>query len=445
MRMSQQRISLWFLTLSFCVLWGDLSYAGICKVTPGRQAPTRFPLVFSPSNKLFGARAVKLQAWRYLAKKWEHVTLQVDERDSDGSYVLDEGLPYTRYNDDGVIDANDELSIHASSLGDAFTKTMVSKKLLTMISRWARVDFCSSKESYLGSILIAEGKEAASPLPFRALFNRQSAAVETSKYHYRFRTEQPMLIGDVKLKTSTGEKDVFSGSSFLMPLIPKFFLFPSFHFGESDFTSEIESWRSGPVRSIVAVGAKMRKFFSVIDLHLFSELVFYEDFFQIPTQIEFIFDPSRYLKRGSGLAYILKYPPGVDWKLESNLQSLPETGPEEGAITKTAYEHSPDGIFTVRGSSLIGSFAANVRVDAKALRQAPPPYVARQETFSNERFKKAWPWLGQSQGSLGVFIEISGVKTGSYDFALDVALSNQADDVFADFQPVSAFWPDSTD
>jgi hypothetical protein len=46
-------------------------------------------------------------------------------------------------------------------------------------------------------------------------------------------------------------------------------------------------------------------------------------------------------------------------------------------------------------------------------------------------------------GSLGVFIEISGVTRGSYDFALDVALSNQADDGFTDFHAVAAKWPDS--
>jgi hypothetical protein len=444
--MSWHRILLSVIALC-CLIWGEggVSYAGSCKVTADRQMPSRFPVIFKPEGKFFGARAVKLQAWQYHTKKWVRIALQVDEVDSDGSYVLEEGLPYTKYNDDGFIDANDELSIHAKSIGDAFTTKSVPKQLIATFARWARVDFCSNKNTYLGSILVGEGREMSQPSPYQPLFNRQSAEVETAKYHYRFRRDQPMLIGDVKLKTSSGEKDVFSGSSFLMPLIPKFFLFPSFHFGEDDFTSEIESWRSGPVRSIVAVGAKMRKFFSILDLHLFSELIFYEDFFQIPTQIEFIFDPSSYLRRGSGLAYILKYPPDVDWKLDSNLEPLPQSGIAEGAIGKTAFEHSPQGIFGVHGSSKIGSFVAHVRVDEKALRQAPPPYLAGREAFTSEGFRKAWPWLNKSKGSLGVFIEISGVKTGRYDFALDVALSNQAHDGFADFQTVSAFWPDSTD
>jgi hypothetical protein len=118
-------------------------------------------------------------------------------------------------------------------------------------------------------------------------------------------------------------------------------------------------------------------------------------------------------------------------------------GPPSGSDVKTAYDQSKHGKFAVRGSSPIGSFVANVRVDEKALRQAPPPYVVDRDTFKLEGAKASWPWLAGTQGDLGVFIEISGVKAGSYDFALDVALSNQAHDEFADFQTVVAQWPDS--
>lgn len=438
------------LARAFCLLFTAIFFycpvaqGARCESKPIRQVAQRFPVVFRPDISMIGARVKRLQAWRYHEKKWQRVLLQVDEVDDDGSYVLEEGLPYTRYNDDGVLDSNDELSMAADSVGPAFSRKIISKKLLKSFNRWARVDFCGDSGTYLGSVLIGETRESSEPLKFKALFNQATGEVETKTYHYWFRKDQPMLIGDVKLKTPFGDKEVFSGSSFVMPLIPKFFLFPSFYFGQDDFQSAIESWRSGPVRSIVAVGAKMRKFFSIFDLHLFSELVFYEDFFQIPTKIQFIFDPSRYLSRGSGLAYTLTYPEGVDWVLHSNLEPLPVKGPDHPTGAKTAYEASKEGAFAVRGTSSMGSFLAHVRVDEKALRQAPPPYLASKEVFTRDDYKRAWPWLAQSAASLGVFIEISGVKAGSYDFALDVALSNQADDVFADFQTVLATWPDST-
>lgn len=417
--------------------------AAECRGSKSRQIIKRFPVVFKADPKLMGSSIARLEAWRFLEKKWQQVALQVDQVDSDGSYVLEEGLPYTKYNDDGLLDSNDELSLRSSSFGDFFYTKQVSAKVLARFKRSASVDFCNQSGVYLGSVLIGETHDVAQTVAFEPLFRDKDRIVETGTYRYQFRQGQPMLIGDVKIKTPQGYKDVFSGSSFVMPLIPRIFIFPAFYFGESDFASEIECWRSGPVRSIVAVGAKLRKFFSFLNLHLFSELVFYEDFFQIPTRIEFVFDPSRFLARGSGLAYILRYPAGVDWRLDSNLEPLPLKGLPSGSDVKTAYEQSKEGKFAVRGTSPIGSFVANVRVDEKALRQAPPPYVVARDAFKLDTARASWPWLAGTQGDLGVFIEISGVKAGSYDFALDVALSNQADDGFADFQTVVAQWPDS--
>jgi len=425
----------------FCL--SQKTFAAECRAAKSRHIIKRFPVVFKADQKLLGSQVGHLEAWRFFGKKWQQVALQVDQVDSDGSYVLEEGLPYTKYNDDGFVDANDELSLRTSSFGDFFSTKQIPTNVRTRFKRSASVDFCNESGVYLGSVLIGETYEVAVALPFDPLFRDKDRLVETAKYRYQFRQGQPMLIGDVKIKTPQGYADVFAGSSFVMPLIPRIFIFPAFYFGESDFASEIECWRSGPVRSIVAVGAKLKNFFSFLNLHLFSELIFYDDFFQIPTRIEFVFDPSRFLARGSGLAYILRYPAGVDWRLDSNLEPLPIKGLPSGSDVKTAYEQSKEGKFAVRGSSPIGSFVANVRVDAKALRQAPPPYVVARDTFKLEGAKASWPWLAGTQGDLGVFIEISGVKAGSYDFALDVALSNQADDGFADFQTVVAEWPDS--
>ena len=403
---------------------------------------TRFPIVFNTPDWLRGAGVRKIEAWRYIKNSWHQVSIQVDEVNADGNYVLEEGIPYTRYTDDALLDGNDELSVIGLSLGGGFTRKAVTKKLAARFTHFQRVDFCGAGEKYLGSLLVGETAGTAEIPKFVPFYSSDLNEVNTSRYRYSFRGKQPMLIGDVLLKTAFGEKPVFAGSSFVMPLIPRIFVFPSLYFGEADFTSEIECWRSGPVRSIVAVGAKLRKFFSLIDLHLFSELVFYDDYFQIPTKIEFIFNPSDYLTRGSGLAYVLKYPEGVDWAISSNLAALPVSGPESGAIKETAFEKSKNGIFAVRGSSGLGSFIANIRVDQKALKQAPPPYVASRDSFNRKDMLASWPWLKKSSGSLGVFIEISGVQRGIYDFALDVALSNQAHDDFTDFQAVSAIWPD---
>lgn len=433
------------LGLQLCVIFPARILAAECKPLPQRLPTARFPMVFHPPATLFGRSLDRIEAWRFEAKNWVQVPLQIDEVNREGNYVLEEGMPYTKFTGDNILGARDELSVNGDSLGGAFTLRNIPKTLTARFnpsSKPLRVDFCGSNTGYLGSLLIGESVGQANLLAFKPIFSRPTADINTSSYHYKFRDGHPMLMGEVSLKTPTGDKPVFAGSSFVMPLIPKLFFLPSFYFGEKDFTSEIECWKSGPVRSIVAVGAKLRKFFSLIDLHLFSELVFYDRYFQIPTKIEFIFDPVNYMARGTGLAYVLTYPENLDWTLSSNLASLPVGGPEAGPLKQSAFDVAKDGRFTVKGESAIGSFAVNIRVDEAALKQAPPPYLAPKESFQQKSMLSAWPWLKKTSGNLGVFIEISSVHRGIYDFGLDVALSNQAHDTFTDFQTVSALWPD---
>lgn len=421
----------------------ELFASSNCDPVNSRTHAFRFPIVLKGQPWLVGKRIDRIDAWAFRNGNWEKVPSQIDEVNREGNYVLEEGLPYTSNTDDGIFDDNDEFIVQGPSLGDSFTHKQIPQSVIDQYVDYVRFDLCGGRNGYLGSILLGLRSKAIVAESFRPLFDRSRGLIETSKYKYVFRPDQPMMMGDVILRSPKREHQVFAGSTFIMPLVPHFFLFPTIYFGESDFTSEIECWRSGPIRSIVAVGSKLQKFFKILDLHLFSELVFYEDYFQIPTKIEFIFDPSNILDRGSGLAYVLSYPKGGKWSLKSNLEPLPKNGPVMGEIKKTAFDQSPEGTFSVRGTSGSGSFMANVRVDTKALRQAPPPYLVEESQFQDENTVKNWPWLKKTTGSIAVFIDIAGVRRGTYDFALDVALSNQADDEFTDFQSVSAVWHNS--
>jgi hypothetical protein len=443
-RLNVSRLSQWVFVVTMEVVVGlshsrsAMAVASSC-VTGQSVMRSRFPVVFKAPEWLWGARVDAIEGWSLQGKSWQKILIQVDEVNADGSYVLEQGIPYTKFTDDGLLDGVDEISVRGLDLGSPNAQSAFIKPPGQFI-KMRRVDFCDNDGKFFGSLWLGLRATPVEQRAYAQMFDEKLAEVNTPTYRYQFRQGQPMLMGNVKLKTSSGEKPVFAGNSFIMPLLPRFFIFPSLYFGESDFTSEIECWRSGPIRSIVAVGARLRKFFSFLDLHLFSELVFYENYFQIPTKIEFVFDPSKYLAKGSGIAYVLQYPDGVDWRLKSTLKSLPISGPESDALKESAFDVAPDGAFAVRGESAMGSFVAQVRVDAKALKQSPPPYIASNGVFDHEPTTKAWPWLRKARGSLGVFIEISGVKRGVYDFALDLAVSNQADDGFGDFKTLIPYW-----
>jgi hypothetical protein len=407
---------------------------------PGKvPARTRFPVVMKGPPQLAGTSVTALQAWSFRDGKWTRVPIQVDEVNIEGNYVLEEGLPYTKFTDDGLLDALDEISVKGAELGE---EPPASGKLKTPpgFIQGVPVRVCDSDGRWYGSLVIGTFSAGAPAGGWSPLFDRTKMEVATRSYRYQFRKDQPMLMGRVFLKDHGDDVSLFESNSFVMPIVPRWGFLPTLYFGEEDFTSEIECWRSGPVRSIVAVGSRLRKFFSIVNLHLFSELVFYDDYFQIPTKIEFIFDPSKFLGKGTGLGYVLGFPKDISWDLRSNLAPLPPRGVEDPSLNTRAIDSSENGRFAVTGYSRLGSFKAHVRVDPKALSQTPPPYLLEKDAFNNESIRKHWAWVRKVNGQLGVFIEISGVKQGLYDFALDVAMSNQAHDDFADFRTMTAYW-----
>lgn len=430
---------------SFSIACGFMSSAAsaLC-VAKNPARGYRFPVVLKIPEGLLGYDVARFEAWSFRAGKWQQIAVQIDEVNRDHSYVLEEGIPYTRDTGTGLTKAVDEISFKGIELGENFTNDKIPKDVRDRFETFRRLDICATNEVYLGSVVAGSTKGVAKKLDWKPLFDRSKRTVATSAYRYVFGEKRPMLIGDVFLKSGGAEYPVFADSTFFMPMSPAFWLLPGIKFDESDFDSEIECWRSGPVRSIVAVGAKMKKFFSIVNLHLFSELVFYEDFFQIPTQIEMTFDADKYLDYGSGLAYILRYPQGTKWDVSSNFDVLPNSPDDlegkSGKPVKTAREQSPEGVFRAWGTSPEGSFLAQVRVDQKATADVPPPFLVREAMFDQKPWKTEWRWLKDTRGNLGVYLDISQVHKGLYDFFLDLMLSPRSGDTFQDFHKVEGFW-----
>ena len=249
--------------------------------------------------------------------------------------------------------------------------------------------------------------------------------------------DHPALLGEVALRKDGTLFPIFAKSEFLMPLETTWFL-PDLLFRSDDFSSTIESWQSGPIRTVVAVGVKYTSFLGVVRLHLFSELVFYRNRFQIPTVIEFMFDPRSLLTPGSGLAYSLTFPEGRAWEIESNLERLPAEDPD--LLAKQRGSAAQTEVFYATGSRPEGSFFVQVVVDEEARQQVPPPYLIGRREFTGESWQNHWSWLSQIPGDLGLYLDISMVKKGTYDFGLDLVLSPKAKKSFTDYGFVDVYW-----
>jgi hypothetical protein len=75
------------------------------------------------------------------------------------------------------------------------------------------------------------------------------------------------------------------------------------------------------------------------------------------------------------------------------------------------------------GRSPLGAFLVDVRVDSKARRMVPPPWLVDRSMFSDVEMTRKWPWLVEADGDLGVFLDISGVKKASINLGSKMLVS----------------------
>ncbi len=408
------------------------------------QVPYPFAVVMQGSPALLGQRISGLAVYSFDGVKWRKIRHQIDERNRRGDYVLAHGLPFTSHTGDGLFDSNDELVLWGPDFGKAFTKAQIDKSLKKIGSRFWRVVLKSDLGKH-GEVLVVRSDATHSDRRPESMIqlDARKGIVESKEYYYQFRDTKAALIGDLAFKDQGKKISVIKESHFIMNFELPWYL-PDFSLTDSNFYSEIESWQVGPIRAIVAVGVKFRNFLSLFNFHMFSELVFYENSFRIPTIVEFPVDPSRHFKLGTGIAYALKFSDELPLSFNSNLTSLPKSGAENyiksGKEMADAFPY-----FFIDGDFGKRSLLMKVEVDRRAARTSMPPFLIRQSMFGVQDMTDQWPWIDGLSGDVGAFIDISRVHKGSYDFGLDIFLSPEANEkVISGVDSLRASWLDTS-
>ena len=437
--------------LALCFASFD-ALASDCKVLPPAASPYNYPVVLQGPSALFGlpvrnfvAFSFKRDANESKSKKpkWQKIPLQIDERNNRGEFVLEGGLPFTKDSDDFRMDANDEFVFHGNNIGERFTqKDLQSKEIATWVRKssgqW-RLDLCNDSKDFGAVLVLAMPHESRDIVNVAVNLNVEQKKINAKQYRYEFNNAQPALLGQIFLNREKGEMEAIAGSSFLMIAQTPWYM-PDIYLGDKSFQSEIESWQVGPVRTIVAVGVKFKKFLSLFNWHMFSELVFYENMFQIPTEIQFPFDANKILKPGSGMVYALNFHQPHEWNITTNMQKIPQDGPAWFAKNVAGQEKQKMYFAQGQHQSRDWSFFVKVRVDEEAATRFNPPLLVQHDDFKDEKIKKAWPGLKRMSGDLGVFLDVSKVNKGAYDFGLDLVLRTGAYQSFTDYGSIQSYW-----
>lgn len=410
---------------------------GLMANEPGRSIYPRLVIETGP-HQLRWTRVENVAAYRFSNEKWSQIPVQIDERNRRGDFVLNEGLPFTKGSDDGYVDDNDDVVFWGPDFGEPFNDDQIPGEVLAASRSLWRLEIKSGSTSF-GHILVVSRSDVSDSIKHEAKvkFDPDSGVVETDKYHYQFRKDHAALLGHVALKKDGQYHPLFANSEFLLDLRLPWYL-PNFSLTQDNFTSAIESWQIGPLRTIVAVGVKFRGFLSLFNLHLFSELSFSSNGFQIPTKIEFPIDPKSNFKPGTGIAYGISFAEDLNWQLRSNLESLPAKSPE--VLFQSAKRASGYPYFYALGKSPYGGVLVRVKVDKKAAEVSLPPYLVGSDIDAKD-YKRHWPWIDELNGDVKVFLDISSVAKGSYDFGLDLILEDEAsEDVIVSVDALRTHW-----
>jgi len=403
----------------------------------GEKVHYDYPIVLTGPMEISGAAVDSIRAASFKDGTWIDIPIQVEEINAAGDYVLANGMTFTRDTGDGILGQRDEIALMGEDLGDDFSPSDITDALTTRSLQSWKVKFCRDGKLIGHLLLQTQNGPYKSNEKSYVTYDGANQIVKSNLYEYKFHPQNPVLLGEVALKKDGKRISVIESSEFLMPLRTPFFL-PNMMFKDSDFTSVIESWQSGPIRTIIAVGVKYTSFLSLFKLHLFSELVFYRNRFVIPTKIEFVFSPKSFLKPGSGVSYVLKLPEEQGWKFESNLAPFPGIGPND--YLKKGPKALDQDVFYALASGRDGALVARVRVDEAARAMVPMPLLLEAADFASDKNKKEWSWMARQKGDLGVFIDFSNVEKGLYNFGLDLLLSTRADERFTDYGSVDSFW-----
>ena len=423
--------------VSFCLFisWGaQAASSSICLIKP-------------ETHEMLAIPAHGLRAFVRYEKKWSEIPVQIDERDRNGDYVLEHGLPFTANGGDDRFNGNDEMVIElpANFSGSREFSDAAARDWLAHLTKRSPTDKAESTPAnsdaipQMSRLKITVGPHKAPVLLISGLisgliskdlrpasgvdFNPDKSRVTTASYRYQFNKFNPAALGQLDIPSEaakgSGLTTINRDGGFAIWLKPPW-LCPTVTKSYKDIPGAIESWRSGPIRTIVAVGSKYSAFWSLVRAHLFSELVFYRDRFQIPSVIEIPFSPESLLGTDSGFAYGLQ----MTGKVTSNMDR-PDHGP-----ARVSVQHPSGLILTATVDPVLARAGAMPKVwmgdEAPSESQAIPPPVIR--------------WFKENDVTTGFFVDISKMKRGRYDFSLDLQSPIKANQDHTDFLICKSVW-----
>jgi len=370
------------------------------------------------------------------------IPFQIDEVNTDGDYVLDQGTPITAATGNGLFDLQDELAIMGDDIGTAEQPVQWDGPIPSEVFE-IRFDYRGlpmppapwAPDKKAGALYLALYPQKAPPLSPRryVVFDRQNAEVKTSRYRYGFDQKNWLVSRRVEMKLRDPKPDqdpfvpVLDSTTFFLRADLKYFL--TFEANHNSVSSELEAYKTGPVRSIV----RITYFYTLLKLNfqlgMYTEISFFSNAIFLPAILYNPIDGPNALNAGSGFYYglALKDNPR-DYKIETNMQPWKESGLLN--FLKTSF----DRMLPMYWLSAIGKdrmLYMELTPSQQMAKLGGAPTFYREDKTADEikpRGNIAPKPLGKSPVNLGMHFDLTKFSEGDHLVAFRMYVENQLDE-----------------
>ena len=313
--------------LVLCISFSRLSFAGI----------HRAPIVIK-AKEIGKAARYPVGFYRLFRSDAQGnaipIPFQIDEVNRYGDYVLDKGPEPNNLTGNGYFDQDDELSFMGDDVGHINRPTRWPENRKPHLIFSINLSKATNGVNRKGAVFLAVYYSQPSALDKKkyVIFDTARDRIVTSRYDYRFDQKNYLVVRDVSLVTHKAPpQQVISSSTFYLLADLKYFW--AIDANHRSVDSQLESYKTGPVRTIVRVKF-LYKFLSLnFEAGMYTEVSFFSNAVVLPTVLHNPIDGQKLLSEGSNFYYGFNLTQGLGaFKVNTNIDSAQNSKPK---ITKT--------------------------------------------------------------------------------------------------------------
>jgi len=289
---------------------------------------------------LLGRSISSLRAYAMTAKGFAPIPFQIDERNAKGKLVFPLGPKANRDEDNGRLDANDELVFMVRDAGDQADAAAFPAGWNTAVPLEI-IDPLDGGKAWV-YLLDFDAPPAPSPVDY-VRYDSAANMIYATNYTMGFDKKSPIGIGYLA-STAQGGSD---GKNYVDRLKIRFTATTlagliKIERNEEQFTCKVVAWIDGPVRVIRHTQNRIVLVLNIPSPSAMLDNVYYSNQFEFPTEVNVPFDPQtlisdpRFIVSTDALCGV----PGMTYRNEKNPRPVLIDGvmsPEEQALNKTPY------------------------------------------------------------------------------------------------------------